>query len=268
MSTETQPHMQSVELEIDTDHAVEVARDVYWVGFYDKSEQLHCNPYMIRNGQETILIDPGSVPDFPTVARKVFGLVPVETITTIVLQHQDPDLCASVPIFEDLKEQYDIDVLSMAGTAYLIHHYGIKGNLVRLEHGRSTRTTKGGRELQFIWTPYAHSFGAMMTYDPASGTLFTSDILGGLGSTWALYHDPGALDNMRAFMSLIMPSREIFRYSMETIRSVNAEIIAPQHGQIIRREQLDGIIQELWDLPCGMDKIDNDIIRKVRNGSR
>lgn len=266
MSTERQPHVQSLELEVDTDHAVEIAPDVFWVGFYDVAEKLHCNPYLIKNGKESILIDPGSVPDFPTVARKVFSLVPVETISTIVLQHQDPDLCASVPIFEDLKLEYDMDICSMTGTAYLIHHYGIKGNLVRLEHGRPVMKTRGGRELQFIWTPYAHSFGAMMTYDPLSKVLFTSDILGGLGSTWRLFHDPAALDNMRTFMSLIMPSREIFRYSLETIRSIGADLIAPQHGQIIRRDQLDGIIQELWDLPCGMDLIDNEIWRKVRNG--
>ena len=33
-----------MEREIDTDHAVEIAPHIFWVGFYDQGEKLHCNP--------------------------------------------------------------------------------------------------------------------------------------------------------------------------------------------------------------------------------
>jgi flavorubredoxin len=257
---------QDLQLEIDANYAVEIAPDVYWVGFYDEHEKLHCNPYLIRHNGDSILIDPGSVPDFPVVARKVFSIIPVESISTFILQHQDPDLCASVPIFEDLKGNLNHDVISVSATAYFVHHYGVKGNLVRLDlpAGRALDyTTPGGRELSFIWTPYAHSFGAMMTYDKASGVLFSSDILGGLGVEWELYHNEQALLNMKSFMQLIMPTNRILRYSLRLIQSFGAKLICPQHGQIIHAKDLPAIVDALWDLPCGLDRIEDSVLREI-----
>lgn len=257
---------QELELDIDANYAVEIAPDVYWVGFYDAHENLHCNPYLIRHDGDSILIDPGSVPDFPVVARKVFSIIPAESISTFILQHQDPDLCAAVPIFEDLKPDYTHKVISVKSTSYFIHHYGVKGDLIRLDLKAGKPydyTTDAGRKLQFYWTPYAHSFGAMMTYDIASGVLFTSDILGGLGSEWELYHNEQALENMKSFMQLIMPNNQVLRYSLRLIASVGARLICPQHGQIIPAKDLPQISKALWDLPCGMDLIDDPMLREL-----
>ena len=255
-----------IRIDIDTNYAVEIAPDVHWVGFYDEDEKLHCNPYLIRNNPDSILIDAGSVPDFPVVARKVFSIVSADSISTFVLQHQDPDLCAAVPIFEDLKTNQNHSVISVKSTSYFIHHYGVKGDLVRLDLKAGTAldyTTPGGRQLQFYWTPYAHSFGAMMTYDVKSGALFTSDILGGLGADWELYHNDRALENMKSFMQMIMPNNRILRYCLLLIKKVNARLICPQHGQIIKGEDFPRIAEVLWDLPCGMDLIDDPLLNEI-----
>ncbi|RHX80008.1 MBL fold metallo-hydrolase [Leptospira yasudae] len=275
MSTEvaqpdnTQKNIQrELTLEIDTNYAVEIAEDVYWIGFYDERESLHCNPYMIKNGDSTILIDPGSIPDFPVVARKIFSLVAPDSIETIILQHQDPDLCANVPIFEDLRGDTQVQLVAETRTVYLIKHYGVKGSVVRIGDSLTDFESPSGRKLQFISTPFAHSPGAMITYDVKSKVLFTSDILGGLGKEWALYHDARALDNMKAFMQAYIPSNLALRYALLRIQSFDAEVIAPQHGQIIRKEQLPSIIEELWNLPCGLDLIKDDMIQKARKGDR
>ncbi|PJZ30574.1 hypothetical protein CH378_06795 [Leptospira kmetyi] len=253
-------------MEIDTNYAVEIAEDVYWIGFYDERESLHCNPYMIKNGESTILIDPGSIPDFPVVARKIFSLVAPDSIETIILQHQDPDLCANVPIFEDLRGDTQVQLIAETRTVYLIKHYGVKGSVVRIGDSLTDFETPSGRKLQFISTPFAHSPGAMITYDVKSKVLFTSDILGGLGNEWALYHDARALDNMKAFMQAYIPSNLALRYALLRIQSFDADVIAPQHGQIIRKEQLPAIIDELWNLPCGLDLIKDEMIQKARKG--
>ena len=257
---------QDLQLDIDANYAVEIAPDIFWVGFYDEHEQLHCNPYLIRQGNESILIDPGSVPDFPVVARKVFSIVPAESISTFILQHQDPDLCAAVPIFEDLKASYEHQVISVKSTSYFVHHYGVKGELIRLDlkAGQPLKyKTPSGRELHFYWTPYAHSFGAMMTYDVTSGALFTSDILGGLGADWELYHNDAALKNMKQFMQLIMPTNQIMRYSLKLIEKINPQLICPQHGQIIPGADYPAIMRTLWDLPCGIDLIDDPLLQNL-----
>ncbi len=258
---------QELTIDIDTNYAVEIADGVYWVGFYSEEDSLHCNPYLIKTREAAILIDPGSVPDFPIVARKVFSIVQPQSIDTIILQHQDPDLCAGVPIFEDMRNDYNHTIISEIRAAYLIKHYGVKGKLHMVTPENNTYTTKDGRELLFLTTPFAHFAGAIMTFDKTSRVLFTSDILGGLGKDWELYHTDKALANMKNFLSLYMPSNQALRYALLKIQSVDAEIIAPQHGQIIKREQLKDIIDYLWNLPCGLDLIQDDFMKIAKRGS-
>ncbi len=248
---------------IDTDHAVQIADNVFWTGYYMEDEALHCNPYLIRNGAESILIDPGSVPDFPVVGRKLFSVIEPQSVSTIILNHQDPDLCASVPIFESLRENYDYDVVAHRKTIYLLKHYGIKGKFHRLDDGETDYRTPGGRELRFITTPFAHFAGAVMTYDVKSRVLFTGDILGGVGTDWELYHTETALANMKAFMQGFIPSNRALRYALLKIQNCGADLFAPQHGQIIRKDQLPAIIEALWNLPCGLDLISDELMKKA-----
>ncbi|MCC5815766.1 MAG: MBL fold metallo-hydrolase [Leptospira sp.] len=261
-------NMQEISIEIDTNYAVEIAEGVYWVGFYSEEDALHCNPYLIKNKDKAIIIDPGSVPDFPIVARKVFSIVQPQAIDTIILQHQDPDLCAGVPIFEDMRNDHEHTIISETRAAYLIKHYGVKGKLHMISPSNPYYTTSDGRELEFLTTPFAHFAGAIMTYDKKSKVLFTSDILGGLGKDWELYHTDQALENMKNFLRLYMPSNLALRYALLKIQSVDADIIAPQHGQIIKREQLPMILNELWDLQCGLDLIDDKFMKNARSGNK
>ena len=45
--------------------SVEIAEGIYWVGFYDAQSGLHCNPYLIIDHDEAVVIDGGSRPDLP-----------------------------------------------------------------------------------------------------------------------------------------------------------------------------------------------------------
>ena len=36
---------------------IEIAEGIYWVGFYDAQSGLHCNPYLINDNDEVVVID-------------------------------------------------------------------------------------------------------------------------------------------------------------------------------------------------------------------
>lgn len=82
---------------LDYEKVIPIADDIYWVGFYDKPSGLHCNPYLIIDGEEAVVIDGGSRPDFPTVMMKILqtGIEP-SSITAMIYQHYDPDLVGSI----------------------------------------------------------------------------------------------------------------------------------------------------------------------------
>lgn len=82
---------------------VQIAEGIYWVGYADEHRGLHCNPYLIIEGDEAVLIDGGSRDDFSNVMLKILrtGLTPSQ-IKVLIYQHYDPDLCGSLPQFESI----------------------------------------------------------------------------------------------------------------------------------------------------------------------
>ena len=65
----------SINLNLDYERLIRIAEDINWVGFYDSQTGLHCNPYLIVDGDEAVVIDGGSRPDFAVVMMKILKQV-------------------------------------------------------------------------------------------------------------------------------------------------------------------------------------------------
>ena len=57
---------------------IEIATGIYWLGYAADNLGLHCNPYLILEGEEAVLIDGGSRDDFSNVMLKILrtGIMP------------------------------------------------------------------------------------------------------------------------------------------------------------------------------------------------
>jgi flavorubredoxin len=222
---------------LDYNKAVEIAPGVFWVGYNFDDLYFHTNAYVIVDGREAVLIDPGSMVDFDKVLAKVKTVCPIKNVKHIVLQHQDPDLCSSTVAFEKLS---DLDVYMEERTSVFARFYGITSfvNLVR-EDGDSLEFGNG-RRLEFYTTPYCHSPGAMATYDRKSGTMFTSDIFGAFNRHWELYADmyPESehVRAVKSFMQPYMASKEAVMNFISKFEKLGIKSLAPQHGSIIRKD--------------------------------
>lgn len=236
---------------MDYDEAIEIADKIYWVGFYDQVANFHCNPYLIVDSNEAVLIDPGSVPHFPIVARKVVSVVDPKKITTIVVSHQDPDLAGSLPVFEDLIANPELKIATFERVSFLLAHYGTKSPFYFFEKNNNRLKLKSGRELVFQPTPYLHTPGAFATYDTGSKILFSGDLFGAFSKNWDLYAGDNYCEQMRAFHEPYMPSNEILRRVVERIEQYDLSMIAPQHGSIIKKEFLRPAFDCLKKLECG-----------------
>lgn len=228
---------------------VELEDGIYWVGGDEQDGGLHCNPYLIIDGEEAVLLDPGSVLDFDYVYKNVTGLVPLEKIKYVILHHQDPDFCSSVPLFE--KQGAKFQVVTHWRTAALVKYYGITSPYYIVNEHEFQLTLASGRVLGFVPTPYLHFPGAIATYDYNTKILFSSDLFGAFSYDWKLYADESYIDKMKTFHEHYMPSNDIIRPVMETFLSMDITMIAPQHGSIIRDRIAEHIIV-LRDLECGV----------------
>lgn len=235
---------------------IAIADNIFWVGINDQVNGLHCSPYLIIDGDEGVLIDPGSPLDFEGVLANVTSLIPLEKIKYIILQHQDPDLCASTPLFE--KQGLQGEIATHWRTSNMIKYYGITSPFYIVNQNEMQLTFGNNRTLIFYPTPYLHFPGAITTYDPVSKILFSSDLFGAFSNNWSLFADEvdkgnreSYMESMKTFHEHYMPSNDIIRPVMEGFLKMDITMIAPQHGSIIRKD-MRKYIKTLRDLECGL----------------
>jgi len=221
----------------------------YWVGNSQLTEDLLCNPYLLVEGDEGILFDPGSALDAKDVMAAVASILPLEKIRYVVLHHQDPDLAAALPYMEAAGMKFTI--VTHWRTWSLLRFYGITSPHYLVDEHEYTLRLSSGRTLQFIPTPYLHFPGAITTYDRQTKFLLSSDLFGAFSDRWSLYAGEGYMEAMKRFHEHYMPSNEVLRPTMELISCLELEAILPQHGSIIK-ENIPSYIETLKNLECGL----------------
>ncbi|MEA3330080.1 MAG: ATP-binding protein [Campylobacterota bacterium] len=232
--------------------AVEIAPNIYWIGMYLENDPFQCHPYFIENGDESILIDPGSMIEFKETVRKVKSIADIKSIKYIVLHHQDPDLVAAVPEIEKLIDRDDLLIVTHSRMSLLIKHYLVTSDYYEIDKNDNQLTTSSGFKLNFFTTPYCHSPGAFVSYEPRTKTLFSGDIFGGIDESWEFYADKTYFDKAKQFHEEYMPSKDIFNYALKKIEKLDINLIAPQHGSIIKKEFIYDLIQKMKNLDCGL----------------
>ncbi len=251
---------------MDYTKAIEIAKNIYWVGKFLENDPFQCHPYFIKNGDESILIDPGSMLELEAVTSKTKSLIDLKNIKYIILHHQDPDICASIPEIEKVIGRSDLQIITHSRMIVLIKHYMITSDYYEIDKNDFKLTTQNGLTLDFITTPYCHSPGAFVSYDPQTKVLFSSDIFAGLDESWDFYAKDDYFSQAKAFHSTYMPSKDIFNYSLRKIEKLDINLIAPQHGSIIERRFIYNLIEDMKNLECGLyidKKYNNELIDTI-----
>jgi flavorubredoxin len=240
-------------VELNFSNSIAVTRDIFWVGFNEESSHLRCNPYLLIDGEDIVLFDPGSLTHFPIVMRKIIDLVNPEHITAVVISHQDPDICSNLPVLEDVVNNRDLKIIGHINTIRLVRHLGVRSKFYDVEENSFELKLKSGRLLEFIFTPFLHSPGAIATYDHKTKSLFSSDIFGALSDAWDLFANKGFPQNMDSFHQAYMPGNKNLKNCMEKFEKYDIQRILPQHGSVIEANDVQVAIDHLKQLRCGVD---------------
>ncbi len=236
----------------DERNSCEIAPGIYWVGFADRKAGFSNNPYLMIDSDGTgVLIDPGSrAPEhFNVVRDKVANLISFDKIRYIIVHHQDPDLCASIPLFEDLIGVDNVSIITTLRTSLFIPYYDSKSEIIVVDDGDEF-SLPSGRVLKFITTPYVHFAGSFVTYDTKEQILFSSDIFGAFSLDWKLFADENYLEAVKAFTEPYIGCKEPVLSAARKIATLPIKIIAPQHGSVIK-ENLGEYLKLLEDMHYG-----------------
>jgi hypothetical protein len=235
----------------DTRHAVEIAPRIWWVGEVLADDPFQCHVYLLEQGDQSVLFDPGSPLTFSGTLRKIQEVMPLGQIRYYVCHHPDPDITAALPIIDALVDRPDAVLVTHWRGKGLLRHYDLRMPFWLVDE-HNWRLPLADRELQFIFTPYAHFPGAFCTFDPRSRVLFSSDIFGGFSTQPTLVaRDESHFETVRLFHEHYMPSRDILGYALSQIDRFPVQAIAPQHGSIIPPRLVPFLTEKLRSLECG-----------------
>ena len=251
--------------------AVEIAPETFWVGKREPGGIFYANPFLRRfrgtdvrtkkPSEFNLLIDPGSSSDFSTIHTKVVSLIGgMDRLSALFINHQDPDVGSSAAI---ISARYSprASILCSEDTWRLIVHF----NLPRNRFIPTEKFTKGlsvptGHKLLPVPSPFCHFRGAVMLYDPQTRVLFTGDLFGGLTDSKAqgLWAEESDWTGIRAFHQIYMPVNSALVRAVAAIRQLTpaVEMIAPQHGRVIRGRLVQQFLERMERLQVGLDIID------------
>ncbi len=237
-----------------TDGAVQIAPGVHWIGALDPhlrsfdiilrtANGTTYNAYAVRGDKGVAIIDTVKESFSGDFFRRLESIADYSEITTIVLNHLEPDHSGALP--ELLKRAPQARVYlsvraQMMLKALLKPSFGGPPEYTPVNTG--FEVDLGGRTLHFLHTPYLHWPDTQCTFLKEDGILFTGDVFGCHFCDARLFND--RVGDFRFsfeyyYAHIMRPFRENVLDAVALIEPLDLNIIAPAHGPILTHSPRD-----------------------------
>ncbi len=227
--------------------AVEIKKDVFWVGSVDPNLVVFdivvptehgttYNSYLVR-GEKIAVIDTVKAYFVDDFLEKLRSLVKFEDIDYIIINHTEPDHSGGL-----------IRLMELAPNAVPVFSRGARTFVKNILHkefeykevGDGDSIDLGNKTLQFISAPFLHWPDSMFTYLVEDKILFPCDAFGSHYSSTKRFNDEldSKEDAFTAFEfyynAILRPFKKYLTSALDNIKDIEIEIIAPSHGPILR----------------------------------
>ncbi len=245
---------------------VEIGERVWWVGAVSPSGEFQGHSYLIEAGDQSVLVDPGSVLTTPAVLAKVRRVLDPSMIRWVVCHRAGPDACGGLAQLDDVVHP-DARVVTEWRAARMLRHYQSRLPLYLIEDHGWTLELGENRRCEFTLTPYLHFPGALAAYETGAAVLFSGDLFGGFADAASLWaRDESYFESVRGFHEHFMPSGEILRAGLDKLRHrwPQPRVIAPQLGRVIPEPLVGVMFERLANLECGIFLLAEDDVHLRR----
>ena len=217
----------------DEKTAHRIADGIWWVGFVDTDSRTSHNPFLVVDGTEAVLINPGprASDRYRLVRDKVASVVSPKQIMHLVSLHYDPERCASLPLFEKIADR-NVRLYAPSAIATSTTCYGCKHPVIGLDNGDSI-IFRSGRSLEYHDTPGLPTTGTGFLFDGKTKTVFCGNIFGRLQGDWTLYAGQGQWTGLAPCESPTFGSKKAHLLALNKIERLLPERICPQCGPVI-----------------------------------
>ena len=241
--------------------AVEIRKDIYWVGAIDWSmRSFHgyqtgrgstYNAYLILDDKIT-LIDTVKDVFAEELLERVSSVIDPARIDYIIYSHVEPDHSGSIPFMAKHCPNAKIITSLPNGLKGLKAHYGE----LPYEGVKAGDTLDiGHRKLKFVTTPMLHWPDSMVTYCPDEKILFSNDAFGEHYATSARFDDENDLPTIlweakKYYANILMLYGRQAQTALKALDGLEIDMIATGHG-VIWRSHVKEILERYQEWSTG-----------------
>ncbi len=226
--------------------AVEIAKNIYWVGAvdwsmrnfhgYTTSRGTTYNAYLIIDEKIT-LIDTAKIDFKDELLARISSVIDPAKIDVIISSHVESDHSGSLREVAEIAKNAEIFTTNPNGLKGLTARYG-NLNYKAVKAGDSISI--GARTLQFVPTPMLHWPDSMVTYCPEEKILFSNDAFGEHLATSMRFDDENDLDTIlfeakKYYANILMPFGKQAQVALKALGDLEINLIATGHGVIWRK---------------------------------
>lgn len=208
------------------------------------------NEYLIVEGDQALLTDPGGSEIFPVVFSAICEVFDPAKISCLFASHQDPDIISSLALWLDFNPALKCH-LSRLWTTFVPHFGGNDTTFIGMpDEGMDIKI--GRLLLRAVPAHYLHSSGNFHLYDEKARLLFTGDI--GAAMLPVEHSDLFVKDFDRhiqyaaGFHRRFMGSPEAQRRWCERVSNMKIDMLCPQHGAIYQGADVERFINWFAEL--------------------
>ncbi len=230
-------------------------------------EGIQSNQFLIIDGKDAALIDPGGDLTFTPLTIEIGKRVKMNELKYIFASHQDPDIIASLPRWlmhtncQVVTSKLWSRFLPHLASTFVTQQYGqaLEKRIISL-HDSGGAIPLGRSNIIALPAHFLHSVGNFHFYDPVSKILFSGD----KGASLIEDHADAAvvdfqahIPHMRGFHQRYMASNKACRLWANMIRKLDVEMMVPQHGSpFVGKPIITQFLDWISELECGIDLMD------------
>lgn len=222
------------------------------------TEVVQSNQFLIIDGDTGAIIDPGGNLAYGELYLAMTRHFTPQRLSAIFASHADPDIIASLDRWMTATPTAKI-YISRVWERFIPHFCKsgkTDGRIVGIPDP-GMRVPVGRSELVALPAHFLHSEGNFQFYDPVSRILFSGDLGASMG-TGAQAQEfvtrlAGQVPRMEGFHRRYMVSNKVMRHWAQMVRSLDIDMIVPQHGSPMRGPAVREFIEWAERLECGID---------------
>ena len=210
------------------------------------------NQYLIVNGDQAILLDPGGVELFSPMLAAIMKYIDIDQLSHLFASHQDPDIISSLGMWDQVLQHACLH--SPWLWEGFIRHFGMRNIAYKPIKDEGGQIHLGNLTLEFIPAHYLHSSGNFNVYDPKAKILFSGDIGAALEAVDApLYVEDFSdhIGKMKGFHQRWMPSNRAKQNWVDRVRKLDIDMMVPQHGRIFKGKHVTDFLDWFEKLDVG-----------------